>query len=218
MRKMTAIPFLVATVMMFSVSGCGSVSENGTSEDVDVEDVSGDASTSETNTDESSSDENSTEVAGTDDSYANSQEITDDSFECEGKKISVLDDVDNVLANLGEYEVINKLDDGYCTYQNYNEAVGMIEVETMEFDGKPQVLSIFSSRKDVKTSKGIGLGNTREELIAAYGEPNSKSDDNFHDYVYEYDGYSITFSFGLEESIQHILYTNTPNYARYVGM
>ncbi|MBO4457470.1 MAG: hypothetical protein J5802_07110 [Butyrivibrio sp.] len=214
MRKMTTIPVLLATMMMLTVSGCGSVSANDTSEAVNfeenIEDVSNDVSTSEgdgseTDADETSADDNSADAT-----------ITDDSFELEGKKISVLDDTDTILANMTCDET-KKFDDGCSQYQRYNDE-GMVELETQVLDGKEEVLTIFTSRKDVKTSKGIGLGNTEAELIAAYGEPKSKSNDNFNDYVYEFDGYTITFSFGLEESIQHMLYTNTANYARFMAM
>ena len=62
----------------------------------------------------------------------------------------------------------------------------------------------------VKTSKDVGVGNTQDEIIAAYGDPDKKTDDgNIYSFEYHFDTYNITFRFDdNRESVEMVMYTN----------
>lgn len=112
--------------------------------------------------------------------------------EIEEISFSILDDGATVLEKLGD-PASTEDNDNYHTNKYYNSA----EV-TYYTEGDSTEIVEFKSYSDAwKTSKGITIGSTVDEIKAAYGDPTCEydSDNNEHclDYLYT-NGYSIYFT------------------------
>lgn len=112
--------------------------------------------------------------------------------EKENISFSILDDGKTVLDKLGE--PASKTDDGdYHTnkYSNSGELTYCTEGDTTE------IVEFKSFSNDWKTSKGITVGSTIDEILKAYGESacEYESEDGEHIISYTYtNGYSIYFT------------------------
>lgn len=112
--------------------------------------------------------------------------------ENEGISFSILDDGKTVLEKLGD--PASTTDDGdYHTSKYYN--AGELTYST---EGDTTEIVEFKSFSDAwKTSKGITIGSTVDEILNAYGESASEydSEDGEHMISYTYtNGYSIYFT------------------------
>ncbi|PHU33533.1 DUF4309 domain-containing protein [Pseudobutyrivibrio ruminis] len=112
--------------------------------------------------------------------------------EKENISFSILDDGKTVLEKLGE--PASTTDDGdyhTCKYYNAGELTYSTEGDTTE------IVEFKSFSDDWKTSKGITVGSTIDEILKAYGESacEYESEDGDHMISYTYtNGYSIYFT------------------------
>ena len=85
-----------------------------------------------------------------------------------------------------------------------------IMLVTFTNNGTEAVGQISISKTDFKTSKGIGIGSTVEDVVATYGEPTKKSG---NDTVYQYklDNYYIFFDI-MDGKVFSIDYFNLDYY------
>ena len=189
-KRMTAMIF--ATTMMFTLMGCGATEVDLASEidaspiaesgaDDDSNDAAGDAEAKET-----SDSEDATENT---DSTASSSEL---SIEYKGQTFSIEDDL---KTSLDKADSVGELASGYpwemdeknCLYYYDSENFG---IATFNIKDVETVGQIYSKDPESKTAKGISPGNTKDELIAAYGEP-TEIQDTF--YFYKFDNYYLLF-------------------------
>ena len=80
-----------------------------------------------------------------------------------------------------------EMDEKSCVY-SYDS--GKFSICTFNNNDMETIATIYSEDPETKTSKGIGPGSTKEELIAAYGEP-VKVIDNSH--LYKFDSYYLNY-------------------------
>jgi len=103
-------------------------------------------------------------------------------FTHEGMEISVNEDIESVLDKLGEpiayYEAASCAFEGLDKFYTYSS----FQLDTYPQDGKDMVASIYFKDDLVKTTEGVSLYMTKEDMIAAYGEATTE-DGNV--YVYE---------------------------------
>ena len=175
MKKKRVLLTIIASLMVCSLWGCGestkyettsvdsaSIETTDKSERVDNDDAADIASTEER--DLEASKEESVDLSS----------LPDDAFIYNGNKVSILDDVETSLAALGE--ATNKIEGAedmsyyeYGTY-NQNEQTGVSFI-TYKKDGKEMPAQFDINVEGVTTSKGIGPGSSKDDIISAYGEP-----------------------------------------------
>lgn len=119
-----------------------------------------------------------------------------------GKALSVFNDSSKTLADLGAYD--KKITASPIEFFYTYEASG-IEYSTYLCDGKELPLGIDVSKKGATTSRNIGVGDTKDKLVAAYGNPSEKSDpskkaENTYYYKYNFDKFSIWFYISTEKN------------------
>lgn len=121
------------------------------------------------NTDKNNSENNSTNDA----SYV---------FTYEGMEISVNEDIESVVGKLGEpvayYEAASCAFDGLDKFYTYSS----FQLDTYPKDGKDMVASIYFKDDLVKTTEGISLYMSKDDMIKAYGEATTV---NGNEYTYE---------------------------------
>ena len=152
-------------------------------------------------------------------SYASAMTVPgDDLFEYNGKFFSILDDlqttqkkVDAVCKPVPDYPVMEN-GEGSNIYQYDPVGKGQAQFMLVTFtnNGTEAVGQISISKTDFKTSKGIGIGSTIEDVVATYGEPTKKSG---NDTVYQYklDNYYIFFDI-MDGKVFSIDYFNLDYY------
>ena len=80
-------------------------------------------------------------------------------------------------------------------------------IDLATLDGKVQSISIYDYK--IKTTKGIGIGSTEEEVLTAYGNSGEKTEsDGETDILYELGKYSIDFFFDRNSKVITIIYEN----------
>ena len=183
MIKRTIPTLLLASAMMITIVGCsGAATEENTTE---IEEAS-DSNSDNTN-----------------------HELTDDAFLYNGNKISILNDATITLGNLGDYDA-DRSSTG-SDYKNYSFDNGKIDFATNVIDGKEAPVDIGIFSPDIKTSRDVGVGSTKDEITGAYGDPDTKTDDGLiYTIEYQFDTYNITFRFDdTKAKVDMVLYTNS---------
>ena len=103
-----------------------------------------------------------------------------------GKAVTTDMSVADILSILGsdyDYaEAVSCVYEGMDKTYTYSEAI----LYTYPDGDEERLMELYCSGDDVKTSRGIGLGASRDDVIAAYGEPTSE--------------FGITMSYELEAS------------------
>ena len=228
MKKKTTIAILLATTMMLALMGCGSASTDTSSSDA--------ASVAEVNTDSESNtsgDTNneanadaSSDSASTDSSEAASTTTasSDASFEYNGQTLSILDDLQTTLDKLNSafpneaQEISNEKTasglNGY-SYDSVNGGEAQIDILTFDNNGTQTVGQIAIIKESFKTSKGIGIGSSSDDIIKAYGEPTTKNklgNGIASLYKYKFGNYNLAFFVddGKVDSINY-LHPDFPN-------
>ena len=125
--------------------------------------------------------------------------LSDATIEYKGQTFSALDDLQT---SLNKADPISKYAPGYPFVMQENNSLYYFDelskkddtyglgIATFDNNGTETVLQIFSHDPNSKTSKGIHPGSTKDELIAAYGEPTEVSD-NF--YIYDFEKFGLNF-------------------------
>ena len=110
-----------------------------------------------------------------------------------GTKIELDKDAAPVLSALGKANDEASLGDcggfGLQTRYTYDNFV----IYTVKNDSGEKIDQITLSNDIVETSKGICIGDSSDDVIKAYGEPNAKNDTKI-----EYESGSLILKFGLE--------------------
>ena len=188
--KKKLITLILTMTMGLSVVACAQTESTGSNNN-DSE-VSSEAESFET----ISEDNGSNETEGNEEGGATVIDADDNMLETtvenpnEGIGFSILDDGKTVLEKLGDPASETESGD-YFTNTYYSSA----EV-TYSKDGDKVEIIEFKSYSDAwKTSKGITIGSTFDEIITAYGDPSDESEEGelCLNYFYE-DGYSISFT------------------------
>lgn len=200
--KKRILALTMASAMVISLLGCGGAS-------TDAADTSLFESASGTTTTEDKPALESEDTVKTDDLGAESSIETDEitkedttdaevnsdiepnSFEYNGKIVSILGNLQTVLEDLGA----DKKADGDVTGEHiYTNGKDDIEVIAREVDGKEELAQIIINDKSVKTSRGIGVGNTEDDIHEKYGDPNDVIPLDSLMLNYNFDGCSIMFT------------------------
>ena len=125
--------------------------------------------------------------------------ISADSIEYKGQSFSGLDDLQSALDKANSvskfapgypFEMEEKNSLYYFDELSKKDDTYGLGIATFDNNGTETVLQIFSHDPNSKTSKGIHPGSTKDELIAAYGEPTEISD-NF--YIYDFEKFGLNF-------------------------
>ncbi len=192
--KNRIITFLLASTMIISLVGCGDAASAPANEPAATETSS--------ETENETADETSTTVE------TKSADASDASFEYNGKTVSVLDDLETVKANLGtptEEQPSPFSDNSDDKLYVFGSDPDTIDLATL--DGKVQSISVYDYK--IKTTKGIGIGSSEEEVLTAYGNSGEKTEaDGETDILYELGKYSIDFYFHRNGKVISIIYTN----------
>ena len=226
MKNKTTAAILIASAMMLTLMGCGEAStENAPATgELSIEALAPDEGTDVLDPSSSTSAEADSETASDADSSASNSE--DASIEINGKKVSILDDLQTTMDALGTADGDPSSDASKALY--YSFASGAIEYTTVKLDGEELPLTLDIRSGDYKTSKGVGIGSTEDEVVAAYGEPTKV--DNGEElvaessngktpflYVTEYklDGYTIVFKYSEDKKVEKFWFNHNANNARY---
>jgi len=199
-KRILALTF--ASAMVLSIVGCGS-----TSSEAGKTDLFETAETTETTEDKPALE--SEDTVKTDDLGAESNIETDEisqketadsevnsdlepnSFMYDGKIISILGDLQTTLDDLGA----DKKADGDVTGEHiYTNGKDDIEVVAREVEGKEELSQIIIHDKSVKTSRGIAVGDTEDDIHDKYGDPNDVIPVDSLILNYNFDGCSIMFT------------------------
>ncbi len=192
--KNRLITFLLASTMIISLVGCGDAASAPANEPAATETSS--------ETENETADETSTTVE------TKSADASDASFEYNGKTVSVLDDLETVKSNLGtptEESSSPFSDNSSDKLYVFGSDPDTIDLATL--DGKVQSITVYDYK--IKTTKGIGIGSSEEEVLTAYGNSGEKTEsDGETDILYELGKYSIDFYFHRNGKVISIIYTN----------
>ena len=192
--KNRIITFLLASTMIISLVGCGDAASAPANEPAATETSS--------ETENETADETSTTVE------TKSADASDASFEYNGKTVSVLDDLETVKANLGtptEEQPSPFSDNSGDKLYVFGSDPDTIDLATL--DGKVQSITVYDYK--IKTTKGIGIGSSEEEVLTAYGNSGEKTEaDGETDILYELGKYSIDFFFDRNSKVITIIYAN----------
>ncbi|MBO4911766.1 MAG: hypothetical protein J5504_03500 [Butyrivibrio sp.] len=122
--------------------------------------------------------------------------LPDDAIEYNGVTVSINDEnMDNVFAAFGEPESTEGDRPGY--YYTFDSGlVGVSsyiinELSEEDMQEYPDLISIRDEK--IKTSKGIGVGSTEEEVKAAYGKNEAISVDSMNILTYSFKDYTLVF-------------------------
>lgn len=163
MKKKT-IAGIIATTMVLSLAGCSSSASSSTT-DESIE-ISASEENPEEEPIEAELDEDADSKAPAYESIDNS-DLQDDQFRYDGKVVSILDDVNTLVetindSNPEEYE-------GQTFYYTEDKA---IYLETLDKDGSELPICLTINDYGIATNHNISIGSFRDDVIAAYGEPN----------------------------------------------
>lgn len=128
--------------------------------------------------------------------------LNDAGIVAEGISLFVGDDFKANIEKVGEAEIEEGqacLDDGFDT--NYYYGDDALTVYTYASDGQQIIYDIFVQSKDYATVKGIAVGNTKDDVIAAYGDPNESSNVSFKYYV-ENEKTVLSFDFNSDGTVK----------------
>lgn len=214
MKKSSTLPILLAASIMLSLMGCSAPSS-------DASEAEGELQLSEVapeETGEAGETEETTSAEGeetTDSSASESGDaITETTVTVNGKAVSVLNDAEKTLADLGtpsdkdiefwgETMPVYKFDSG-------------VSLSTYVKDGKEYAYCMDIRKEGINTARNIGIGSTKEEMIAAYGEPFEDMEEYERDgnkgkiNWYEFDSYSVAF--GIENGkVGYYYFTDKAN-------
>ncbi|RKM55596.1 hypothetical protein D6853_08555 [Butyrivibrio sp. X503] len=141
---------------------------------------------------------NNTPVIETVDHTANP---SDDCLVIYGKTVSVLNNVDSTLATLGEPESTF----AYKCDKRYSYKLAGVEYETYKIKKTECPLCFFIDKEGVETFKGIGIGDSREDVLNTYGMPGEQDQDKLISFpnstTYTLDKCTHTFQFDDNDKV-----------------
>ena len=120
----------------------------------------------------------------------------DDAIEYNGVTVSINDEsMDNVFAAFGEPENTEADRPGYYyTFDSGLVGVSSNIINELSEEDRQEYPDLISIKdENIKTSKGISVGSTEEEVIAAYGKTEAISFDSMNILNYSFDNYTMAF-------------------------
>ena len=196
-RNLTTI-LIASSVMMLSLAGCGVTAGSEPETSVGAE---SEAKTDETPVEEEFSDEKLTYHK------VNNPSAEDASFEFNGNTITFTDDLETVKTALGkpssEDQASNSDDPSDRTY-SYGEYPNVVELTVI--GGKMDSIMIYDS--SIKTSRGISMGSTAEDVIAAYGDAEVSKLDGSTEIDYDFGNFMMIFFVDKSNKVDAIYYGN----------
>ena len=211
MKRRTS--FLLISAMALALVGCGNESTDTVSVSVEASTAEVMAATKEATT---PNDISSVEASVEPVSKTNSEEAC---FEYNGNTISVLDDTKTTLTALGT--PTKSEPSPYLDSESYyfGTEPDTIEYSAFKLSNKTEAPDyIVINDKNVKTSKGISIGNTEKEITSAYGKPSEIADFpevDIYDLDYDMGSFSITFSLDKDKKLTHFSYINNDTGSKY---
>ena len=123
------------------------------------------------------------------------EELAGYAFEVDGVSLTPDMDLDTVLDKLGE--PVSTFESESCAKQGmaYHYTFSNYEIETYPDGDTNRVYCISLTNDTVKTPEGIDLSNTKDDVIAAYGEPTDSTDAAL---IYKKDGSDSALKFIFE--------------------
>lgn len=202
-RNLSAI-IIASSVMMLTLAGCGVTAESdaGVSKGSEAE-VSAEAKADAPEATEDEGDYTDGVIAN----KPSNPDAADLSFEYNGTTISITDAPDKIKSALGkpsnEEEAPNSDDpaDRMYTYGTDPDTIDLTVIA-----GKTDAIIIYDSA--IKTSRGISIGSTDKDVIAAYGEAEATKLDGINDIEYNFDGYTLTFFLDKNSKVDAIGFIN----------
>ena len=178
-RNLTAI--IIASSMMLTLAGCG----------VTAEPDSGNSNGSEVSV---SSEAEAPEDEGTGiiENKPSASDGNDAAFEYNGKTVSFTDDLETIKSNLGEPSFEDEApssDDPKDRMYTYGTDPDTVDLTVI--GGKADAIIIYDS--NIKTSRGVSIGNTDKEVIDAYGEGKESKLDGSNEIDYDFGDYTLIF-------------------------
>lgn len=184
MKKKTTRAILFTTSMMLALIGCKNASGNTSSSSDNAPVAEADADTNSESSDEAETYENDEESSTeSDSSSADSSSATatsDDSFEINGKKISILDDTQatldifNTLFPDEKQELVSSTGDQGLSFYGYDTAPDLksqFTITTFESFNSQLLGNITVTKPGFTTPKGICIGtSTADDVVAAYSD------------------------------------------------
>ena len=216
MKKNAITAMILATTMILTLMGCVSFSADTTSSS-DAESVTEVTTDSESNTaetaSEAASDNASTDLSGTADAATSS---FDEFFTYKGETFSILDDLQTAVDKIDAVgtpasfspEEVKELGTHIYNY-DVNSSDAGFSIITFFNNDTESLGQISLMGSTAKTSKGIGIGSTVDELISAYGEPTEKT---HKDSFYNYKTDEFYISFCLKDDKVYVIYYYNPDF------
>ncbi|RKM55594.1 hypothetical protein D6853_08545 [Butyrivibrio sp. X503] len=197
MKKRLTATVIAASALMLTLMGC-------------AHSAGEDPFESEAAMEESETESASEPVSSSD----SSDDFTDDSFVYKDQNISILNDAAITLGSLGDYDKDGSFVGG--EYKNYSFDKGAIAFDTTIIDGKESPVYLYLKSPSIKTAKGVGVGDSKEDILSVYGDPNDTIDDGIvYSIEYQFDTYNISFVFDdKKEKVEMVIYKNNYYYSK----
>ena len=227
-NKTTAI--LLTTLMISALVGCGAVSSNASEADASVLDsINSDNDALAENGEVEDAASSDTDDANTisESSEAASGELKEYQFMYNGNVISAMDDFETLDKALGGSAPADSELQAMHTYGNNGETFMMTRL-----DNGPEVpIYVGTSNTSVVTARDIKIGSSKDDVISAYGEAETKipkgikSDGSImteeeyteqfgEDLFYTFDDCEIKFNI-KDGKVAYIQFQNNINYNKY---
>lgn len=144
--------------------------------------------------------------------------LAGEEFLYNGKEISVLDKPhEKVIPNLGAPFRIDDLSPEGVFLYYFGSETEHIRLETYTYNGEELTKSLFINDKTIKTNKGIGVGCTTADVLAAYGDPLPPTDKNDFSMCYKFGQYEIAFHRNSKDGdIVSFAYINLDTFEKYL--
>ena len=198
MKKRISAAIILATTMMLALMGCGDASASApeSKDTASVAEVNTDTETEDAISSDSDSEESTDKADSSVSSAAGTIEYKGETFCATDSLKANLDKADKVAKIAPGYPLEMDTNNSLYFYDVINEDKGeyCLAISTFEYQGEEIISGINSSDPEAKTPKGIHPGSTKDEVIAAYGDP-LKIMDNFYiysDYQFIVDNGKVT--------------------------
>ena len=151
--------------------------------------------------------------------FDSNNELAGEEFLYNGKEISVLDKPhEKVIPNLGAPFRIDDLSPEGVFLYYFGSETEHIRLETYTYNGEELTESLFINDKTIKTNKGIGVGSTTADVLAAYGDPLPPTDKNDFSMCYKFGQYEIAFHRNSKDGdIVSFAYINLDTFEKYLN-
>lgn len=201
MKKSIAIS--LCTAFTIALIGCGPTEEDVTASSADftVEEDTIEAASEALS--EYSNSSNTTITIDT--SNTPSMDPADPTFYYNQKLVSIMGNKDRIIDALGTPDSEGELQ---LSDHHYSFDSGQITMQTVDIKDEETPLSITILERDVHTSMEIGVGTSKDDVVAKYGENYETFKSEYGiGYKYDYDDFYIKFTFDSDE-IKEFSYIN----------